>query len=344
MKSKNPARHTEFEMSVASTKVLYRPDCESSAQPVTYPEAPSLGLILFKLHYKEIIGGILLKFCCDILLASGPVLVSLLVLFTEDKSQSTQLGIFLVACLFLAFFFENFFFHQQQDIHSTVGIRIRSALINLIYKKSLRLSTESRRSAAIGEIVNLMQVNTQVFFDLMANLQLLTGIPAQLTFSILLMWYYLGTATAAAIGTIVALVPALFVVSVFLEKYEGRKLQHKDARLKLISEVLNGIKVLKLYGWEVSFINLINKIRNTELAALRKFALTYGVASFSWAFSSFIIQVTTFITYLYIDNGANILRPNIAFVSLSLFNMIRTPLYSSSIITSLAVQVGAIDG
>jgi len=189
-----------------------------------------------------------------------------------------------------------------------------------------------------------MQVNTQVFFDLMANLQLLTGIPAQLTFSILLMWYYLGTATAAAIGTIVALVPALFVVSVFLEKYEGRKLQHKDARLKLISEVLNGIKVLKLYGWEVSFINLINKIRNTELAALRKFALTYGVASFSWAFSSFIIQVTTFITYLYIDNGANILRPNIAFVSLSLFNMIRTPLYSSSIITSLAVQVGAIDG
>ncbi len=324
-------------MSVISRSELV----EKSTNHETYSSlnSPGLGFILFKLHYKEIISGIFLKFCCDVLLATGPVLVSNIILFINDKSESVHVGIFLVACLFLTFFFENFFFHQQQEIHSIVGLRIRSALINLIYKKSLRLSTESRRSATSGEIVNLMQVNTQVFFDLMANLQLLSGIPAQLIFSILLMWYYLGTATLAAIGSILAIVPALLVVSVFLEKFEGQKLIHKDARLKMISEVLNGIRVLKLYGWEASFIKIINKIRKTELAVLRRFAFVYGIASFSWSFTSFIIQTTTLVTYLYVDNGANVLRPNIAFVSLSLFNMIRTPLYASSIITSLIVQV-----
>lgn len=31
-------------------------------------------------------------------------------------------------------------------------------------------------------------------------------------------------------------------------------MKFKDSRLKLMNEILNGIKVLKLYAWESSFV------------------------------------------------------------------------------------------
>ncbi len=85
-------------------------------------------------------------------------------------------------------------------------------------------------------------------------------------------------------------------------------------------------------------MKLINDIRNVELKTLKKFTCLYGIGAYCWNFSSFMIQVVTFTTFLYINGGTNILSPNIAFVSLSLFNMVRLPLYASSFIATSAVQ------
>lgn len=213
-----------------------------------YRNSPSLAFILFKLHYKRIIGGLVLKFWCDVFLAAGPILIYLLIGFvkieaTKNKNWFQKEGTLVSIGLFLTFFFENFLFHQQQEMCNTVGIRMRSALTNLIYRKSLRLSPVSRRTATVGEIVNLMQVNTQVFADLMANIQLVTSIPTQLFFAVALLYYFVGYAAFAALGVVVCILPCLGLVAVFLEKYESGKLGIKDSRLKLISEVLNGIKV-----------------------------------------------------------------------------------------------------
>lgn len=216
---------------------------------------------------------------------------------------------------------------------------MRSSLINLIYKKSLRLSTNAKRSSTVGEIVNLMQVNTNAFYDLMKNIQLLSSIPSQLLFAILLLWVYMGTAFLAAVGSVLCILPVLFMVSWYYEKFEGQKIELKDSRLKIINEILNGIKVLKYYGWEVSFLHIVEKIRAVELKVLKKFSFVWGVGSFSFNFTSFFIQLVTFVVFLYMDGGKNILTPSIAFVSLSLFNMIRMPLFSSSIVAPFVVQV-----
>ena len=46
-------------------------------------------------------------------------------------------------------------------------------------------------------------------------------------------------------------------------------MQHKDERIKLMNEILNGIKVLKLYAWEASFLEKVNEIRGQEVGVLR---------------------------------------------------------------------------
>ena len=40
-------------------------------------------------------------------------------------------------------------------------------------------------------------------------------------------------------------------------------MREKDERVRVITEILGGIKVLKLYAWEGSFTNKIDGLRDT---------------------------------------------------------------------------------
>ena len=65
----------------------------------------------------------------------------------------------------------------------------------------------------------------------------------------------------------------------------------KDSRIKLMNEVLNGIKVLKLYAWEESFQEKILGIRNKELEVLKKAAYLNAASSFAWTCAPFMVSI-----------------------------------------------------
>lgn len=64
----------------------------------------------------------------------------------------------------------------------------------------------------------------------------------------------------------------------------------KDGRIKLMNEVLNGIKVLKLYAWELSFKEKVNLIRENELQLLKKGAYLGAVGGFTWTCAPFLVS------------------------------------------------------
>lgn len=46
----------------------------------------------------------------------------------------------------------------------------------------------------------------------------------------------------------------------------------KDERLKMMNEILSGMKVLKLYAWEESMEKIVNDIRLKEVDILKRIA------------------------------------------------------------------------
>lgn len=162
-----------------------------------------------------------------------------------------------------------------------VGARIRTSLMGLIYKKSLRLSTQSRKESTIGEMVNLIQVNTQTFVDLTAYINMLWSAPLQIILSVIILWSYLGPASLAGVLLMVLFIPLNIYLSNKSKVLQRLKLKQQDSRIKLTNEILNGIKVLKLYGWELSFRNILNKIREAELVTLYKYGWYSTLISFS---------------------------------------------------------------
>ena len=67
-----------------------------------------------------------------------------------------------------------------------------------------------------------------------------------------------------------------------MEKYQFSQMKKKDERVRIITEILNGIKVIKLYGWELSFIKKINQIREQEMEQLKIFQFLEATQFFAW--------------------------------------------------------------
>ena len=67
-----------------------------------------------------------------------------------------------------------------------------------------------------------------------------------------------------------------------MEKYQFSQMKKKDERVRIVAEILSGIKVIKLFGWELSFIKKINEIRKEEIDQLRIFQYLEATQFFAW--------------------------------------------------------------
>lgn len=64
----------------------------------------------------------------------------------------------------------------------------------------------------------------------------------------------------------------------------------KDERTKMVNEVLNGIKVIKLYAWEPPMEAVINDLRNRELSLIRKAAFLRTFSDMLNSASPFLVR------------------------------------------------------
>ena len=122
-----------------------------------------------------------------------------------------------------------------------------------------------------------------------------------------------------------------------MKKVQGQLMREKDKRSKLVDEILNGIKIIKLYSWEESFKKKITGIRREEVKYLNKSAYYSMGITFAFSCTTFIVSLVSFSTYLLIDSN-NILTANKAFVTLSLLNLLRLPFA----LLPIAIMLGAI--
>lgn len=67
-------------------------------------------------------------------------------------------------------------------------------------------------------------------------------------------------------------------------------MKNKDERVKLINELLSGIKVLKLYAWELAFKKKIDEIRDKEVKGLKQIAYLNAGAVLLWSCSPFLVR------------------------------------------------------
>ena len=93
-----------------------------------------------------------------------------------------------------------------------------------------------------------------------------------------------------------------------------------------MNEILPGIKVLKLYAWELPFMDRVNAVRAGEINILKYLAKLWALTNFTFACSPFLVTVVVFTLYTTIDPVNHVLDASKIFVSMSLFGLMRLPL------------------
>jgi ATP-binding cassette subfamily C (CFTR/MRP) protein 1 len=204
-----------------------------------------------------------------------------------------------------------------------VGFRIRSGLISAIYRKALRISSSAKKNITVGEIVNLMSVDAQRFFELVSYVHVLWSGPMIIIIAIFLIWQQLRWGVVAGVAVMFAITPLSGFIATKLRDLQVLQMKIKDERVKSMNEILNGMKVLKLYAWEPSFENLILGIREKEMVVLKKAAVLNAGTYFVWTLAPFLVQLASYITYVLLGGR---LDANKAFVSAALFNILRFPM------------------
>ncbi|XP_049538578.1 multidrug resistance-associated protein 1 isoform X3 [Anopheles darlingi] len=280
--------------------------------------------------------GSFLKLGQDLLTFASPQILKLLINFVSGddpmwKGLLYAITMFIVAgtqTLLLGQYFNRMFF---------VGLRIRTALISAIYRKALIISNSARKTSTVGEIVNLMAVDAQRFMDLTTYINMIWSAPLQIALALFFLWQILGPSVLAGLAVMIILIPVNGVIANMIKTLQIKQMKNKDERVKLMNEVLSGIKVLKLYAWEPSFEQQVLKIRDKEVKVLKSAAYLNAGTSFIWSCAPFLVSLVTFATYVLVDEN-NVLDASTAFVSLSLFNILRFPLSMLPMLISNMVQ------
>ncbi|XP_042683721.1 multidrug resistance-associated protein 1 isoform X3 [Centrocercus urophasianus] len=297
----------------------------------------SLSKVLYKTFGPYFLMSFLFKAAHDLLMFAGPEILKLLINFVNNKSAPNWQGYFYTGLLFVCSCLQTLILHQYFHICFVTGMRLKTAVVGVIYRKALVITNSARKTSTVGEIVNLMSVDAQRFMDLATYINMIWSAPLQVILALYLLWQNLGPSVLAGVAVMILLVPVNAVMAMKTKTYQVAQMKSKDNRIKLMNEILNGIKVLKLYAWELAFREKVLEIRQKELKVLKKSAYLAAVGTFTWVCAPFLVALSTFAVYVKVDEN-NVLDAQKAFVSLALFNILRFPLNILPMVISSIVE------
>lgn len=285
---------------------------------------PSLSRVFFRAFGSPFIMAGGLKLVHDTLLFSGPYLLNKMILFLSDPSQPKSAGFTLVFAFFITQSLMSLCLRQYFWWCYRVGMRLRSAVITCVFVKSTAISMGVMSRHSVGEITNLMSVDSTRMQDLTPYLHACWYSFYQLGIALYFLSQQLGWSTVAAVLVVVAMIPVTKLISSRMKQIQTRVSKYRDERVKVVNEVLSGMKVIKIQAWESQFIKKIQQIRALEMEEQLNYAKTQALSGFIFSSIPQLVAVVTFFVYIMLGNQ---LDAATALTSFALFDLLRFPLF-----------------
>uniref|UniRef100_S4RIY2 ABC-type xenobiotic transporter n=1 Tax=Petromyzon marinus TaxID=7757 RepID=S4RIY2_PETMA len=278
---------------------------------------------LYKVYGVRYLSIGLLYLIAIVLGLLGPVILQYLLSFMENRQEPASHGYYYIAGLFGTTFFGAFFNNQFSYRINKIALCVRAALVTTVYRKSLRVGASSLSEFSTGEIVNYMSTDTDRIVNFCPSFHSFWSLPLQVAVSLLLLYQQVGVAFLAGIAVAILLVPLNKLIANKIGGFSQAMMHHKDGRVKLMTEILFGIRAIKLHCWEESFSRKVNGFRSDELKGLLGMKYLDALCVYLWAVTPVLISILTFVTYVSLGNALTATK---VFTAVALINMLITPL------------------
>ncbi|EIW55759.1 multidrug resistance-associated ABC transporter [Trametes versicolor FP-101664 SS1] len=240
-----------------------------------------------------------------------------------QKPQGIGYGIGLAFAIFAMQEVSSLLSNHYQMVAMTNGLCIRTSLIGAIFRKSLRLSGRGRMKHSVGQITTMISTDATRLDRNSAMIHNLWIAPIQIAIGVGLLIRNLGVSALVGLAVLIIGFPAQFMLAKIMFAQRKKGVVLTDQRVRMTTEVLSGIRLLKYYAWEQFYAHQVGVLREREVSTIRRLAAArsslIGLVTVIPIFAS----ILSFITYALTNHTLDVAT---IFSSLQFFNIIRTPL------------------
>jgi ABC-type multidrug transport system fused ATPase/permease subunit len=147
--------------------------------------------------------------------------------------------------------------------------------------------------------------------------------PVMITIGLGLLWREVGVAAIPGVALMIMFTVVSGYFGSRIMEIRKKSLAAADLRIRIISEIVQAIKLVKMLGWQQQIVSSVKSARATETASLVSLAMIKALNITVSFVSSLLIIAATFSVYIATDD---VLVSAKAFTVLSLFNVLRFPL------------------
>ncbi|XP_063359524.1 ATP-binding cassette sub-family C member Sur [Cydia amplana] len=310
------------------------------------------------------IAGVL-KLFSDLIGVVPPLGLAVVIKYIQDARQEYNLdapvtveeflsnGYIMLLIVTLALISQGFLSQNSTHLVTVEGTRLKTALQGMVYDKCMRLAPWSTPDGAgeeapllappepntqTGYLTNLVSQDTYNVMSCVWICHYTWAIPLKVAVILYLLYTKLGV--SAIIGSAASI---LFITP--LQFYLGKKIYDNskeigrctDHRMSKLTEILQGMHVIKLYVWEDLFNEKILNLRELELKFLNKESIYWSSLTFTTQVSTILVTMITFTVYYYLDDSNTFTAVNI-FTGLALFNQLSVPLLILPVTVLMVIQ------
>ncbi|OAD09018.1 hypothetical protein MUCCIDRAFT_32834, partial [Mucor lusitanicus CBS 277.49] len=191
-------------------------------------------------------------------------------------------------------------------------------------KKKDAKEDEEETFSNVGKITNLMSVDADKLSDVPSYVFMMYTAPVDVTIAIVYLYSLLGNAALVGLVVMILCFPITGVLTQKMSASYTALTTAKDRRNDLVNELLQGIRMIKYFAWEDNWKEKVYEARRDEIKKLIRTIVIDVLVNLIFLTVPVLVTATSFIWYTKV--AGNELTASVAFVSITLFEMLRGPL------------------
>ena len=207
--------------------------------------------------------------------------------------------------------------HHLWNYAQINAMNVRSGVTTLVYRKCLRLR-QSDITGANSEVVNLISTDTEKLVQAMSFFHWLWASILEIIICIALSSSAIGWSALGGLVIMVVMIPVQSKLGKRIGVLRRQTVKHTDRRVRTMNEILDGMRIIKLFGWEAEFVDRVNGIRADEIEQLLAAA---AIKSANTALAFCLPILVSLVSFWLYQAAGNTLDVPVVFYCLALFNV-----------------------
>ncbi|KAM9062102.1 ATP-binding cassette sub-family C member 11 isoform X1 [Sarcophilus harrisii] len=226
-------------------------------------EKASVTRVLFRFQRTRFCFDILASIFFSIMSVLGPVLLVPKILENSiDVSKNLSYSIGLCFALFFTECLKSFSLCACWTINHRTGARLRTAACSLAFEKLMEF--RSLTHISVGETISFFTSDINHLFEGACFGPLIIITLATIVTASASTYVTLGPTAFLGIVCYLLTFPLQAVLTKIIVRLQNKTAEVSDKRIRITTEILTCIKLIKMYSWEKPFSAIIKALRNKE--------------------------------------------------------------------------------